>query len=246
MTALPDPSVLAGSLIPYPLRRVRELCGGLVVELDVLASLDAAIDALCARVGRGIDDAEALRLVPYFGTVWPAGRALAAHIAERPALVRGRRVIEVGCGLGLPALVAARLGAHVLACDAHPDAAALLRHNAALNDVVVAYHAGDLAHPEALRDQLGEADLVLASDVVYDAHLAERVAPALARLCRPGGRILLADPGRPLIQATVSAIEALGFRSSLDVRRVRSSDDLAASGGGGASREQDVFVVEFI
>jgi predicted nicotinamide N-methyase len=245
MSALPDPAVLEGRVQVYPLRRVRELCGGLVVELDVLASLDAALDALCARVGADVDERTAMRLVPYFGTVWAAGRALAAHLAERPSLVRGRRVVEVGCGLGLPALVAARLGAHVLACDAHPDVAALLRHNAALNDVVVTYHDGDLADPEALRATLGEADLVLASDVAYEAELAALVAPALTRLCRPGGRIVLADPGRPAIQATVSAIEALGFRSDLDVRRVRSGDDLATAGAGGAPREQDVFVVEF-
>jgi len=227
------------------LRRVRELCGGIVVELDVVASLDAAIDALCDEVGRSLDDAEALRLVPYFGTLWSAGRGLAAHVGERPALVRGRRVIEVGCGLGLPALVAARLGAHVLACDAHPDVPALLRSNAALNDVVVAYHAGDVADADALVATLGTADLVLASDVAYEAGLAEQIAPALARLCRPGGRIVLADPGRPLFQSTVNALEALGFRSEVEIRRARRGDDSATTGAGATDGEQEIFVVTF-
>ncbi|HEY8378074.1 MAG TPA: methyltransferase domain-containing protein, partial [Nannocystis sp.] len=176
-----------------------------------------------------------------FGTLWPSARALAAEIAERPALVRGRRVVEVGCGLALPSLVAARLGAHVHACDVHPDVAPLLRRNAALNGAVITYHTADLADPEALRARLGAADLVLASDVAYEAELAAAVGPALAGLCRPGGRILLADPGRPAIGVTVSALEALGFRSALEVRRVRGSYDLAA----GAGDEQEVFVLEF-
>ncbi|MDC0673131.1 class I SAM-dependent methyltransferase [Nannocystis radixulma] len=245
MTHRSPPPVLTGSRFAYPLRRARELCGGVVVELDVVASLDAAIDALCDEVGRSLDDAEALRLVPYFGTLWAAGRALAAHIGERPALVRGRRVIEVGCGIGLPALVAARLGAHVLACDAHPDVLALLRRNAALNDVVIAYHPGDVADPDALVAALGTADLVLASDVAYEAGLATQIAPALARLCRPGGLILLADPGRPLFQSTVNALEALGYRSEVEIRRARRGDDSATTGAAATDSEQEVFVVSF-
>lgn len=238
--------VLSGIQFDYPLRRIRELCGGLILELDIVANLDDAIDALCARIGPGgIDDAEALRRVPYFGTLWPAGRALACHLAEHPNLLRGRRVIEVGCGLGLPALVAARLGAHVLACDAHPDVPALLRRNAALNDVVVTYHHGDLADPDALAASLGLADLVIASDIAYDSELAAQVAPALARLCRPGGHILLTDPGRPWFQRAVNDLEALGFHSTLEIRRARRGDDLAATGAPLSDGEQEVFVTFF-
>lgn len=237
MTTTP---VLSGIHVDYPLRRTRELCGGLVVVLDVVASLDTAIDALVERAGRELDDAEVLRLTPYFATLWPAGRALAQWVAEHPNLIRGRRVVEVGCGLGLPALVAARLGGHVHACDAHPDVAALLRHNAALNEAYVRFHPLDVADPDALAD-LGDFDVVLASDVVYEAGLASRVAPALARLCRPRGQIVLADPGRPLLQDTTSALEALGFVSELEARRARRGDDPAA---GGAS-EQDIFVLRF-
>lgn len=234
------PSVLQGAHIDYPLRRTRELCGPVVVELDVVGSIDAAVAALCERTE--LDPDEALRLAPYFGTVWTSGRALAQWIAEHPALVRGRRVVEVGCGLGLAALVAARLGGHVHACDAHPDVEALLRRNAALSDVVVTYHRGDVADPEALLAAVGPCDLVLASDVVYEPALARQVAPALARLCRPRGRILLADPGRPLLQDAVSGLTSLGFTYTLEARRARRGDDHAAGGGAG---EQDVYLLEF-
>lgn len=234
-------AVLPGTHIDYPLRRIHELCGSLVVDLDVVASLDAAIDALCARENRELPGDEVLRLVPYFGTLWPAGRALAHWLGERPSVVRGRRIVEVACGLGLPAIVAARLGGHVHACDAHPDVAPLLRRNAALNDVVVAYHRVDVVDLDAIAS-LGEFDVVLASDVVYEAVLADHVAPALARLCRPGGKIVLADPGRPLLQRAVNALEALGFVGELETRRARRADDPAAAGGAG---EQDVFLMVF-
>lgn len=234
-------AVLPGTHLDYPLRRLHELCGSLVVDLDVVASLDAAIDALCDREGRELGADDVLRLVPYFGTLWPAGRALAQWIGERPSVVRARRVLEVGCGLGLPAIVAARLGAHVHACDAHPDVAPLLRRNAALNDVVIAYHQLDISEVTDVA-ALGAFDVVLASDVVYEAGLAVHVAPALARLCRPGGTIVLADPGRPLLQDVVGAIERLGFRGALEARRARRADDPAAAGGSG---EQDVYLVVF-
>lgn len=237
----PEGLVLRGAHVDYRLRRTGEVCGGVVVQLDAVASLDEAIDALCRTAGAGLDDESALRLTPYFGTVWSAGRGLAHWLGERPSLLRGRRVIEVGCGLGLAALVAARLGAHVHAVDVHPDAGALLRHNAALNDVVIAYHAADWSGGDALAGALGGFDVVLASDVVYEPGSAGQIAAALSALCRPGGRIVLADPGRPQLQAAVSGLEERGFTSELEIRRVRRGGDPAA----GPEGEDDVFVIAF-
>ena len=232
-----SPSQLRGLRVDYPLARTRELCGPIVVELDVLADLDAAVDALCAAA----DPDEALRLAPYFGTVWTAGRALARWLAERPALVRGRRVAEVGCGLGLPALVAARLGAHVLACDAHPDVEGLMRRNAALSGVVIAYRRVDLTDLDALLAALGPCDLVLASDVIYDASIAGHVAAALAALTRPTGQILLADPGRPLLQRVADDLCARGFVYEFEPLRARRGGDRP----GPAHEEQDVYLLRF-
>ena len=58
--------------------------------------------------------------LPYWAELWPSGLALARHVAARE--LRGLRVLELGCGLGLPALAAALRGADVLATDWAEDA----------------------------------------------------------------------------------------------------------------------------
>ncbi|HVL97404.1 MAG TPA: hypothetical protein VM266_16225, partial [Solirubrobacteraceae bacterium] len=107
---------------------------------------DALTDALLERVElpggellrvrpRSFDsvrEAEALagpgRPTPYWASAWPSGTVLAGAVAAAGAL-EGRRVLELGCGLGLPSVVAARAGATVLATDASPEAVVYAAHN---------------------------------------------------------------------------------------------------------------------
>jgi predicted nicotinamide N-methyase len=135
------------------------------------------------------------RGIPYWALLWPSAERLAAAVAEGPPL-DGRRVLELGCGLGLPSIAAARRGATVLATDASSDAAVFAAHNLALNgltgDVAVAgWH--DAA--AALADG-GPWDLVLAADVLYLRENVESLLRALPRLVAAGGEVWLADPNR--------------------------------------------------
>ena len=81
---------------------------------------------------RLIDDAAAdpEQNLPYWAELWPSGVALAAKIARDPAIVRGRRVLELGCGLGVTAIAALRAGADLLVTDYSPEALALCSLNA--------------------------------------------------------------------------------------------------------------------
>ena len=56
---------------------------------------------------------------PYWCRVWPSALMLAAALTQHPELVRGRRVLELGCGLGLCGIAAAKAGE--LACCLCPD-----------------------------------------------------------------------------------------------------------------------------
>jgi release factor glutamine methyltransferase len=56
----------------------------------------------------------------------------------------GERVLDVGCGAGLAAIAAARLGARVVALDVNPTAVRLARRNAQFNDVSIEVLQGDL------------------------------------------------------------------------------------------------------
>lgn len=238
------PDVLVGERITYRLRRVREVVGALEVALDIVASVDEALDDL-VRLADDLGADEVLRMTPYFGTVWPSARALARWLLAREAWLAGRTVLELGCGLGLPAIVAARLGARVFASDRHVDVAPLLARNAALSGVAPGYHAldwTDAAQVERLAAELGPVDLVIAGDVLYEADVVHALMPALAILCGRDTRVVVTDPGRPYLQAAVNRIESLGLKSRLEIVRV--ADDLADPAVG-AGKDRDIYLIEF-
>lgn len=125
---------------------------------------------------------------PYWSIAWVGGQALARSILDQPALVRGRRVLDVGSGSGICAIAAARAGAlTVEAADIDPDAAVAIARNAALNQVSIAV---------LQTDPIGSPphwDVVLAADMWYERFLAARLTTWLAALAREGVTVLLGD-----------------------------------------------------
>jgi predicted nicotinamide N-methyase len=132
--------------------------------------------------------------LPYWAELWPSGIALARQVAT--LALDGRRVLELGCGLGLPSIAAALAGADVLATDWSPDALAATRRNAALNGARVATANVRWEDPEALRN-VDAFELVLAADVLYERDNGEHVLDLLERILASDGEALVADPGRP-------------------------------------------------
>jgi predicted nicotinamide N-methyase len=116
--------------------------------------------------------------------------ALAAELECVP--LRGRRIVELGCGLAVPSLAAARAAADVLATDSDAEALELVAQNAQANGVQVETATVDWTQPEELLSR-APFDLVLAADVLYEA---DSVAPLLSLLARLAPEVWLADPGR--------------------------------------------------
>jgi predicted nicotinamide N-methyase len=102
-------------------------------------------------------------------------------------------VLELGCGLGLPALAAALGGADVLATDWAEDAIELLRRNAERNGVLLRVARVRWSEPEPLL-RAAPWDLVLAADLLYEERNVAQLAELLPSL---GGEVVLAEPGRP-------------------------------------------------
>jgi predicted nicotinamide N-methyase len=130
-------------------------------------------------------------VVPFWSVLWRSGVALAREVAGMD--VEGRRVLELGCGLGAPSLAAAQGGAIVLATDADPEAIELLERNASANDLSLETAIVDWADADELVAR-GPFDLVLGSDVLYER---PSVADLLRLLPRLAPEALIADPGRP-------------------------------------------------
>jgi predicted nicotinamide N-methyase len=166
-------------------------------------------------------DAEALltedafeheEFLPYWAELWPSALALARAVGVRA--LRGARVLELGCGLGLPALVAASAGGRVVATDWAPDSIAMTLRNAERNGLAIEAFVASWAQPDALVDR-APWDLVIASDVLYEPRNGEALLPLLPRLVDTRGEIWLADPGRV---AAGPFLKAAAERFTIDSR----------------------------
>jgi predicted nicotinamide N-methyase len=133
-------------------------------------------------------------LPPHWAEMWPSGIAL-AHAAD--TISSGTRVLEIGCGLGLPALTAARAGADVLATDLSAAAIDLVRRSAALNDLVLRGEVRSWSDPA-----LQPVDLVLGADLLYGHRNVVELLEVLPRLAP---EVWLTDPGRPLAPEFLAA-----------------------------------------
>ena len=142
--------------------------------------------------------------IPYWAALWPSGVALARMVARRA--LRRARTLELGCGLGLPSIAAALVGGRVVASDWSPEAIDLLELNAARNGAALETLRCDWARPEPVVER-APWDLVLAADVLYERRNLTLLEALLPRLVTGGGEVLLADPGRPLAEAFLGAVE---------------------------------------
>jgi predicted nicotinamide N-methyase len=152
-------------------------------------------------------DIDALGMpLPFWAFCWPGGQALARHVLDHPELVRGKRVLDFGCGGAVEAIASGLAGAsHVLASDLDPFALESTRLNAELNGTSLETTADDLVgHP-------GDWDVVLAGDVFYEATSVGPTLAWLRGLAQNGARVLIGDPDRGFLP---SDREACGLRRS--------------------------------
>lgn len=148
---------------------------------------------------------------PYGIVLWPAAIALAHELTTRT--LAGKRLLELGAGTGLPGIVAASLGAHVVQTDRQNLVLHVCKQNAERNGITTIEHR--IADWTAWTDT-DRYDLVIASDVLYAADLHPHLRHIFETNLAPGGTVLLADPFRPASMAMLEALDAAGWRVALD------------------------------
>jgi predicted nicotinamide N-methyase len=172
----------------YHTRQITHAIGGHAYRLRVLTDLQQFSDPDGHSDRLGISPAQ----WSLFGQPWPAGRLLAQAMHRFD--IADKRILELGCGIGLASLVLQRRGAEVVASDIHPLAEPFLAYNAALNGLP-ALHYRQLHWDQAL-PSLGCFDVIIASDVLYERGQAERLCTVVARHAHPAAEVLVTDPGR--------------------------------------------------
>ncbi len=154
---------------------------------------------------REFDEDERL---PYWAEIWPSAIALARRLSGED--LAGRRVVELGVGVGLPTLVALDRGARVLATDYYAAAQDFTRHNAKQNGLPEPETA--LLNWHQTPDDVGTFDLVIAADVMYEEPSTRSLARLVPELLGPGGAALFADPGRRYEPLFRELMHENGFR----------------------------------
>jgi predicted nicotinamide N-methyase len=144
---------------------------------------------------------------PYWAELWPCARSLAAHLAGLD--LTGTRVLELGCGLALPSLVAALRGADVLASDYSADALERVAESGrrTLGRPMPTLLA-DLHEPSALLAS-GPFDLVLGADLLYDCTMASAMGALIPQIA-PAALFAYAWKGSAIPLAAL--LTAQGFR----------------------------------
>ena len=201
---------------PESLRRRFELASTQLAVGDHSYDLlrPKSVDELISEEDFAIDER-----IPYWADCWPSSRVLAERIARENG--RQRRALELGCGIGLVSLAAARAGFRVLATDYYADALEFTTANAQRN--CLSRLDTRLVDWRKLPGDLGTFDLVAASDVLYEKPQAGWIAAALAATLAPDGLGLLSDPGRRTAEAFVVECDRLGLAARC-VERVPTVD----------------------
>ena len=201
----------------YATRLLALRFGGLDYRIRALSDLQQFADPSRHAERLGISSAQ----WSLFGQVWPSGRVLAETMSDYA--IAGKRILELGCGLGLASLVLQRRGADIVATDYHPLAEPFLAYNSALNDLpAVSYRE---LQWDAVDESIGRFDIIIGSDILYEQGHAAALAALVCRHANTDAEVLLTDPGRGNSSPFTRALATQGY--TLIEKRSAMNDDEA-------------------
>jgi predicted nicotinamide N-methyase len=140
---------------------------------------------------------------PYWAKVWPSATALHNVLQKHPSLIRDKTVLELGAGIGLPALMMADITKSIQISDYDLEAVELLQKN---------IEHLQLENAEALKldwNALPEAihpEVVILSDVNYDPTQFETLTKLIEKFIHQGCTIILSTPQRIMASPFVLAL----------------------------------------
>ena len=155
--------------------------------------------------------------IPYWGELWPSSIGLSEFLSAFPELVQGKKVIEIGCGLGLAGIVAVKCGAEVTLTDYLPAAIEFATYNWELNfssqpQVKIL----DWRSPKGFTP----ADVLLASDVAYESRSFKPLLKAMKMLINKNGKIIISEPNRNFAKEFINEFKNEKFSVTSEIRNI--------------------------
>ena len=130
---------------------------------------------------------------PYWSQVWPSAKALANFILANPDYTKGKCVLELGAGLGLPSFAAARNAKHVLCTDQFPAAVEIANQSA--RQLELENFVAETFNWQELPNDL-QTDVLLLSDVNYEPGIFASLSNVIDSFLAKGTTILISTPQR--------------------------------------------------
>ena len=194
---------------PYdgPIRTVTVRAGGRSIALVQPGDPDRLLEIPEVAAWNLADD-----YMPYWAYLWPGSFLLGDALAS-VTWPRGTRALELGCGLGLPGLVALSLGLRVAFTDYDQTPLGFVARSAAANGFDPASYSVELLdwrQPTAER-----FPLIFGADITYERRLIPLVAGVIAAQLAPGGVALVTDPDRTACEGFVAALGAVGLQAEV-------------------------------
>jgi 2-polyprenyl-3-methyl-5-hydroxy-6-metoxy-1,4-benzoquinol methylase len=177
--------------------------GGADLQIRSLLDKQQFFDPLGLAVAAGISSAT----WPLFGLLWPSAQKLADLMQTWD--LTGKRILEVGCGLGLASLVVHRREGNIIASDCHPLTEIFLKANVLLNGLPpLHYETGNWGR---VNKGLGAFDLLIASDVLYERSHPAQLSGFIQKHAAEGAEVLIVDPNRGNRSAFHKDMANMGF-----------------------------------
>ncbi len=145
---------------------------------------------------------------PFWSRVWPSAIALSQYLDEHSELIAGKKVLEIGAGLGLPSLLAAHYAQEVICSDYLSEPLNYARESVKLNSLNnVRFEIIDI---RSLSQNI-TADVVLLSDVNYEPELFQDLQKLIANLLKNQIKIVFSTPQRISASQFVERVQTFFF-----------------------------------
>jgi predicted nicotinamide N-methyase len=165
------------------------------IEFD---NVDIHVRTLRDRLQFSDDDGVAEKLGissatwPLFGVIWDSSLVLAHLMFDFD--IDGKRILEIGCGIGLSSLLLNTRLADITATDYHPEAENFLLENIKLNK---GKHIPFVRTGwEDEENSLGKFDLIIGSDLLYERNHACLLSGFINQHSEADCEVIVVDPGR--------------------------------------------------
>jgi len=152
--------------------------------------LDELLDGMTSEQFENADEK-----MPYFGVVWPSAEKLLVKMLSLREQFEDKRILDLGCGVGVCGILAAKFGAKVTFFDWEERAIEIVKKTLDLNELDSKNHqfvSGDWRQDF----EIGDFDIIFGVDVLYEARNLDPVLNFASKYLKSNGQLWVIDPQR--------------------------------------------------